>query len=158
MANTYRSVYLQIVFAVKNREALLDKSWRSELFKYIAGIINKRGHYSLAVNGVQDHIHIFLDYNGKELIQDLVREIKKASNSYIKDNDLSPHRFEWQAGYGVFSHGYREKPIIIKYVMNQEEHHAKKTFRQEYLSFLKSYTILILECRLYYNRISQSLR
>jgi len=141
MANTYRKIYLQIIFAVKNRNALLHKSWRPELFQYIAGIINQRKHYSLAVNGVQDHIHMFLDYNGHELIEDLVREIKKSSNSYIKDKNLSPFKFEWQSGYGVFSHGYREKDAIINYVKNQEEHHRGKSFRTEYMAFLKSYEI-----------------
>ena len=141
MANTYRKIYLQIIFAVKNRQALLHKSWRHDLFKYTAGIVNNRKHYSLAVNGVHDHVHIFLDYKAHELIEDLVREIKKASNSYIKDRKLSPFKFEWQSGYGVFSHGYREKNIIIDYVKNQEEHHCKKSFRAEYMSFLKSYDI-----------------
>lgn len=141
MANTYRKVNLQIVFAVKNRQALLHKSWRPDVFRYIAGIINKRKHYSLAVNGVEDHIHVFLDYNCRELIEDLVREIKKASNAYINDRSLCPYKFEWQSGYGVFSHGYREKSIIIDYVKNQEEHHRKKSFRQEYMAFLKSYEI-----------------
>ena len=141
MANTYRKLHLQIVFAVKNRKALLDKSWRPELFKYISGIINQRNHYSLAVNGVEDHLHIFLDYNGRELIEDLVREIKKSSNAYIRDNNLCPYKFEWQSGYGVFSHGYREKGIIIDYIKNQEEHHRKQTFRKEYMAFLKSFEI-----------------
>ncbi|MFT5802160.1 MAG: putative transposase [Nonlabens sp.] len=113
MANTYRKVYLQIIFAVKNREALLDQSWRQEIFQYMTGIINQRKHYSLAVNGHHDHVHLFLDYKGYELIEDLVREIKKASSVYIKNNKFSPFKFEWQCGYGVFSHGYREKGIII---------------------------------------------
>jgi len=113
----------------------------ADLFKYIAGIINNRNHYSLAVNGVENHIHLFFDYNCRELIEDLVREIKKASNAYINDRNLCPRKFEWQAGYGVFSHGYREKSIIIDYVKNQEEHHRKQTFRKEYLAFLKSYEI-----------------
>ena len=141
MANTYRKLYLQIIFAVKNRQALLHKSWRSELLQYIAGIINKRNHYSLAVNGTQDHIHIFLDYSGRELIEDLVREIKKSSNLYIHGKNLSPYKFEWQAGYSVFSHGHREKDIIINYIKNQEEHHRNKSFREEYMAFLKSYEI-----------------
>ena len=83
MANTYRKLNIQIVFAVKNRKALLHKSWRGELFKYVAGVINNRNHFSLAVNGVNDHIHIFFDYNGQELIGDLVREIKKLSLIHI---------------------------------------------------------------------------
>ena len=145
MANTYRKVTLQIVFAVKSRHALLRKDWRSDLFKYISGIVNQRGHYSLAINGVEDHLHILIDYNCQELIEDLVREIKKSSNKFINENNLSPYKFEWQTGYGVFSHGYREKGIIIEYIRNQEEHHRKKTFKEEYLSFLKSYEIKFKE-------------
>lgn len=141
MANTYRKVYLQIVFAVKNRQAMLHKSWRADLFRYISGIVNQRKHYALAVNGSKDHLHIFLDYNGRELIEDLVREIKKASSNYIKEKKLSPFKFEWQSGYGVFSHGYREKSIVIEYIKNQEEHHQNKSFREEYMAFLKSYEI-----------------
>ncbi len=141
MANAYKSVYLQIVFAVKNKDSLLHKNWREELFKYISGILNSRGHYSLAVNGIEDHIHLFFDYNCNELVPDLVREIKKASSSYIKAKNLSQYHFEWQKGYGVFSHGYREKDIVIKYIINQERHHKTKTFREEYLSFLKSYNV-----------------
>ncbi len=134
-------MYVQIVFAVKRREALLDSRWRNRVFKYIAGGLNARGHYSLAVNGHHDHVHIFFDYNGKELIEDLVREIKKSSAKFIKDERLSNFKFEWQSGYGVFTHGYREKPTIIEYIRNQEEHHSKTTFKEEYLSFLKAYDI-----------------
>lgn len=141
MANTYQRMYLQIVFAVKNRQALLKKEWREELFKYIAGTIKNRNHYSFAVNGVQDHIHIFFDYKGHELISDFVREIKKSSNKFINENYRSPEIFEWQSGYGVFSHGYREKDIIINYVKNQQEHHVKKSFRQEYLQLLKAFEV-----------------
>jgi putative transposase len=141
MADTYRKVYLHIVFAVKYRQALLDKSWRGNLFAYIAGILNQRGHFSLAVNGYSDHIHLFFHYSCNELIADLVREIKKASNQYIKENKLSPFKFEWQNGYGVFSNGYREKDTVIKYILNQEEHHGKQSFRKEYLALLKKYEI-----------------
>ncbi len=141
MANTYRRVHLQIVFAVKNRQALLHKSWRSDLFRYIAGIINRREHYSMAVNGVSDHIHIFLDYNCSELIEDLVREIKKASNKFTNENNLCPRKFEWQSGYGVFSHSHHEKSKIINYITRQEEHHRNKTFKQEYMNSLKSNNI-----------------
>jgi len=141
MANTYRKFYIHIVFAVKNRQALLEKSWRHLVFKYISAVINRRGHFSLAVNGVQDHIHIFLDFNGKELIEDLVREIKKSSNAFIRNNNLCASKFEWQSGYGVFSYSYKQKDMIIKYVLNQEEHHKKQTFRQEYINALKSYEV-----------------
>lgn len=141
MANTYRKVYLQVVFAVKNRRALLQKPWRADLFKYIAGILNSRGHYSLAVNGVEDHIHIFFDYNHQELIKDLVREIKKASNKFINDRNLCPHKFEWQTGYAIFSYSNGQKNTIINYILNQEEHHRENTFQQEYMEYLTSFDI-----------------
>ena len=111
----------------------------------MAGAINRRGHYSLAVDGIHDHVHLFFDYHGHELIKDCVREVKKAGSNFIKEKNLCLNKFEWQTGYGVFSHGYREKGIIIDYVMNQEEHHRKKSFRKEYLAFLKSYNIAFQE-------------
>lgn len=123
MANAYRRFYVQLVFVVKYRQALLHKSWRAKLFQYIAGILNQRGHYSLAVNGVADHIHIFFDYNGKELVDKLVRELKKATTNYFKENKLTESKFQWQPGYSAFSYGYREKDKIINYVKKQEEHH-----------------------------------
>jgi len=141
MANSYRRVYLQIVFAVKYRAGLLDKSWRGELFAYIAGIINKRDHYAIVVNGVEDHIHIFIDYNCKELVEDLVREIKKASNSYINQRNLTSRNFQWQSGYGVFSYSFREKEKITNYIKKQEEHHSKTSFKDEYLKALKEFEI-----------------
>ena len=141
MANTYKKIYVQIIFAVKNRDALLHKNWRDEVFRYIAGIINNRDHYSLAVNGSHDHIHIFFDYNCKELIPDLVREIKKSSNQFIVDKKFTKYKFEWQSGYGLFSHGYREKQTIIEYIKNQKEHHSSRTFKEEYLNLLHSFEI-----------------
>ena len=141
MANTYRKVYLHIVFAVKNRKGLLDKSWRNELFAYMATSLNNRGHFSLAVNGYNDHAHLFFDYNCEELISDLVREIKKSSNEFINTNDFCSGKFEWQNGYGVFSNGYREKDVIIKYIINQEKHHSKRSFKDEYFSLLDSYDV-----------------
>lgn len=141
MANTYRKIYLHVVFAVKNREGLLHKEWRSRLFTYMAATINNRGHYCFAVNGVEDHVHLFFDYKGHELIADLIREVKKSASSFIKNENLCSFGFEWQKGYGVFSQGYNEKDRIIKYVLNQEEHHRKKSFKEEYFQFLNSYEI-----------------
>ncbi|MBP6619769.1 MAG: IS200/IS605 family transposase [Leadbetterella sp.] len=141
MANTYRKVYLHIVFAVKNRKTLLDKSWRHELFAYMSTTLNNRGHFSLAVNGYNDHVHLFFDYNCNELISDLVREIKKSSNEFINANGFCSGKFEWQNGYGVFSNGYREKDVIIKYIINQEKHHSTRSFREEYVSLLDSYSV-----------------
>lgn len=141
MANPYKKICLHIVFAVKYRQALLGIDWRQKVFAYIAGMLNKRDHYALAVNGYMDHIHIFFDYNCKELISDLVREIKKASNQYIVENNFTKNKFEWQNGYAVFSVGYRDKDIILNYIVNQEAHHSIRTFKDEYLSLLTSYEV-----------------
>lgn len=141
MAGTYKKIYLQVVFAVKFRRALLDKAWRQQLFAYMAGIIHQRGHYTYTVNGYDDHVHLFFDYKGHELLSDLVREVKKASNKYIKEQGFIPQGFAWQGGYGVFSHGYRERDIVIRYIENQEKRHAQKSFRTEYYQLLKKYKI-----------------
>ena len=145
MANSYKKVYLHIVFAVKNRDALLHNSWRNRLFQYTSKTLTNRGHYALAVNGHYDHVHILISYSCKELIQDLVREIKKSMTNFIKDNNLCPFKFECQNGYGVFSNGYRELDEIINYITNQEEHHAKRTFRDEYMALLGRYDIQFKE-------------
>ena len=126
---------------MKNRQALLDKSWRSRLFAYVSKTLSQRGHYALAVNGHFDHIHLFFDYSCKELIADLVREIKKSSSKFVKENQLSKYKFEWQSGYGVFSNGYRERDMIIKYILNQEINHTTRSFKEEYMSLLKNYEI-----------------
>jgi REP element-mobilizing transposase RayT len=141
MPNTYKKVYLHIVFAVRNRNAVLSKSWRPELFSYISGTIKKRGHYPLAVNGYDDHIHILLDYSLNELVPNLVREIKRASTAFIQDNNLTRFEFKWQTGYGIFSVGYKELSIVIQYVIDQEKHHSKKSFKNEYLLLLNKYEI-----------------
>lgn len=119
MANKYSKIYLQIIFAVKNRGALLRKPWRNDVFAYMAAAFHKRGNYPLAINGSFDHVHLFFDYKRKELISDLVREIKKASNKFIKNRKLTRFKFEWQSGYVVFSHGHREKEAIMQYIMQQ---------------------------------------
>ena len=141
MAGTYKKIYLQIVFAVKYRKAMLRHSWRQQLFAYMSGIITQRGHFTYAVNGYDDHVHLFFDYKGHELISDLVREIKKASNKYIKESGFIRSGFAWQGGYGVFSHGYRERDIIIRYIQTQEQRHARETFRAEYYRMLQKYNI-----------------
>ena len=141
MADPYKKVYLHVIFAPKNRQALLEKSWRNRLFAYVSKTLSQRGHYALAVNGHLDHIHLFFDYSCKELIADLVRESKKSSNKFVKEKQLSKFKFEWQSGYGVFSNGYRERDIINKYILNQEKHHMTRSFQEEYMSLLKNYEI-----------------
>lgn len=141
MANTYNQIYIHLVFAVKYRDAVIDKSWRQELYQYIIGLIGKRGHKVYAIGGVSDHIHILVSLSPKQAISELVQEVKRASTLWIKEQKLVRCRFAWQEGFGAFSYGKSQIDNVVKYIQNQEEHHSKHTFRDEYLSFLKLYEI-----------------
>ena len=136
MANTYSQSYFHLVFSPKNRDALISKVWATELEKYITGIVQNNNHKLLAIGSMPDHIHIFIGYNLNQLIPDLVESIKTSSNAWIKHNKLSKYKFEWQKGYGAFTHSNSQIDAVVKYVLNQEAHHKKKTFREEYLEIL----------------------
>lgn len=141
MANTYTQLYIHLVFAVKNRKALIKKEWKNDLEKYITGIIQNHKHKLLAIGGMPDHIHIFIGYNVNQLIPDLVENIKTSSNAWIKENRLSNFKFEWQRGYGAFSHSRSQLDTVVNYILTQEEHHKKKAFREEYLETLRELAI-----------------
>ena len=136
MANTYTQCYFHLVFAVKHREALIKKPWKDELEMYITGIVQNHKHKLLAINATPDHIHIFIGYNLNQLIPDLVEEINTSSNAWIKQKKLSKFKFDWQRGYGAFTNSRSHINRVIKYIENQESHHRKKSFRDEYLDFL----------------------
>jgi REP element-mobilizing transposase RayT len=137
MANTYTQCYFHLVFAVKNRNALIKKEWKDELDKYITVIIQNHRHKMLAIGSMPDHIHILIGYNVNQLIPDLVEEIKTSSNSLIKVKRLSKFRFEWQKGYGSFTHSHSQIDNVVKYILTQEEHHKKKPFKEEYWEMLE---------------------
>ena len=137
MANTYTQCYFQLVFAVKNRDSLMKKSWKNELEMYITGIVQNHKHKLLAINAMPDHIHIFIGYHISQLIPDLVEEIKTSSNAWIKKGNLSKFKFEWQKGYGAFTYSHSQIDAVVQYIMNQETHHQKKSFREEYLEMLR---------------------
>jgi putative transposase len=136
MANTYTQCYFHLVFAVKNRRALINADWKDNLEKYITGIVQNHKHKLLAIGSMPDHIHIFIGYNMNHLIPDLVEEIKTSSNAWINNNRLSNVKFEWQKGYGAFTHSRSDLKRIGNYVNNQQEHHRAKSFREEYLEIL----------------------
>lgn len=142
MANTYTQFYVQLVFSPKNRDTLIKKTWKDDLEKYITGIVQNNKHKMLAIKCMPDHIHIFIGYNVNQLIPDLVEQIKTSSNSWIKDNKFSRFKFDWQKGYGAFSYSRSQLDAMVNYVLNQEEHHRKKTFREEYLQFLKDFDVM----------------
>ncbi|MGM0567277.1 MAG: IS200/IS605 family transposase [Bacteroidota bacterium] len=141
MGDTYTQCYFQLVFAVRNRNALIKREWKDQLEKYISGIIRNNGHKVLAVGTMPDHIHILLGYNLNQLIPDLVEQIKTSSNAWVKENRLSRFRFGWQNGYGAFTYSRSQIDAVIKYILNQEKHHKKELFREEYLMILKKLEI-----------------
>lgn len=136
MAGTFSQVYIHIVFAVKRREALIRRSWRDELEKYITGVVENHGHKLLAIGSQPDHIHIFIGQRLAHAIPNLVEEIKTSSNHWIKRKRFSPFKFDWQVGYGAFSNSRSQIDSVVKYVLNQDEHHKKRSFREEYIDML----------------------
>jgi REP element-mobilizing transposase RayT len=139
--STYSQIYIQVVFAVKHREALIDASWEERLYQYITGIVQNKGQKMLAINGMPDHIHFFIGMKPSCCLSDLVREVKKSSNEMINENKLSRSKFNWQEGYGAFSYNHSQIDNVVKYILNQKEHHKKVVFQDEYTDFLKKMEI-----------------
>ncbi len=143
MADVFSQIYIQIVFAVKNRQALIHPEWEENLYRYTTGVVETRGHKMLAINGMPDHVHLFIGLKPSEALSDLVREIKNATNDYIKANRFSTFHFEWQAGYGAFSYSRSHMDAVCQYILNQKEHHRKRTFEEEFLKIVADFEIEI---------------
>jgi putative transposase len=141
MANTYTQLYIHLVFAVKGRTNLIIPEWKNDLYKYISGIINNKKQKLMAINGMPDHIHILISLKSDCAISDLLRDIKCNSTNWINDNRYVTGKFEWQLGFSAFSVSPSQLNNVINYILNQEEHHKKKTFREEYIDFLNEYQI-----------------
>jgi len=141
MPNTYSQVYIQLVFAVQYREGLIDPIWEVSLHKYITGIIENKGHKLIAINGMPDHIHIFIGMKPTCSISDLVREIKKSSTLFINSRNLTKKNFRWQEGHGAFSYSHSSVKRVYNYVMNQKHHHGTKSFKEEYRDLLVKFEI-----------------
>jgi REP element-mobilizing transposase RayT len=141
MANTYHQIYLQTVFAVKYRQAVIAKDWKNILLGVIGNLINENNCKTIIVNGVEDHVHCFFGLKPVVSVSELMKAVKAKSSKYINDHKLTPERFEWQEGYGVFSYGQSQVDKVYKYILNQEEHHKKQNFRNEYLDFLKKFKV-----------------
>jgi putative transposase len=141
MAGTFSQIYIQMVFAVQNRNSIINKAWEEELYKYITGIIQNKGQKLLAINGMPDHIHILIGMKPSCCLSDLVREIKKSSNEFIKAKSFTRFKFQWQEGYGAFSYSHSSLDNVIAYINNQKEHHKKCSFKDEYKEFLTKFQI-----------------
>ena len=141
MANTFSQIYIQVVFAVKGRDNLIQLHWEERLYQYITGIVQNKGQKMLAINVMPDHIHFFIGMKPSCCVSDLVREVKKASTDMINENKFSKSKFNWQEGYGAFSYSHSHIDAVAQYVMNQKKHHKKQTFKEEYIDLLKKFVI-----------------
>jgi len=141
MPNTFSQIYLQFVFAVKYRQSLVPRAHKEELHKYITGLVQNRKSKMLAVHCMPDHTHLFVGYKPVVSIPDFIKEIKVESNEFINDEKWNRGKFSWQEGYGVFSYSQSHIDAVVKYVLNQEQHHQKKLFRQEYQELLQKFEI-----------------
>jgi putative transposase len=141
MAGTFSQIYIQVVFAVQGRGNFLQDPWREEVFKYISGIIKGKNQKPIIVNGVKNHVHIFVGLKPSMAISDLVRDIKNNSSNFINEKKWVAGKFSWQEGFGSFSYSHSQIEQVYNYILNQEKHHKQKTFREEYLEFLKKFEI-----------------
>jgi len=141
MPNTYSQVHLQFVFAVKYRERLIENSWKDELYKYITGIVQQHKHKMLCINGMPDHLHILVGMRPTQSVSDLLQDIKGSSSKWINGKKLVKGKFEWQEGFGVFSYSKSQIKTVALYIENQEQHHKKKLFREEYIELLKEFEV-----------------
>ncbi len=141
MAGTFSQIYIQVVFAVKGRDNLLKKPWRDEVFKYMAGIIKGKNQKPIIVNGVANHVHLFIGLKPSMALSDLVRDVKNNTTNFINEKKYCRTKFSWQDGYGSFSYSHSQIDQVFQYILNQEEHHRKKSFKEEYLDFLQRFGI-----------------
>ena len=141
MSNTYHKIFIQTIFAVKHRRALIRDQWRSELFGVIGNLINETGCKTIIVNGTEDHVHCFISLKPDISISDVMKNAKAKSSKWINESRFLDSRFEWQSGFGAFSYSKSQVPGVVRYIQNQEEHHKNFTFQQEYTQFLEKFGV-----------------
>jgi REP element-mobilizing transposase RayT len=141
MANSYNQICLQTVFPVKYRNAVIDKEWRPVLLGVLGNLINETGCKTIIVNGTEDHVHCLFGLKPAISVSELMKTVKAKSSKYINDNKFTSSRFEWQEGYGVFSYSQSHIEKVYQYIANQEEHHRKKSFKEEYIGMLVKYQV-----------------
>ena len=137
MSNTYTQIHIQTVFAVKFREALISPEWSDRLYQYMASIVNDQGHKTLAIGGVANHVHLLFGFRPAQSLSSLMLRVKRETSEWINREHFTNFRFQWQNGYGAFSYSKSHVPNVIRYILNQEAHHAKRSFREEYLDMLR---------------------
>jgi putative transposase len=141
MSGTFTQIYIQVVFAVRGRENILQMAWRDEVFKYISGIVKGKKQKPIIVNGVGDHVHLLIGLRPSISLSDLIRDVKNNSSNFINNGRMVKGTFSWQEGFGAFSYSHSQLNTVYQYILNQEEHHKRKTFREEYLNMLKEFGV-----------------
>ncbi len=141
MPNTYSQIYIQIIFAVKGRENVISTNNREELQKYITGIVQNREQKLLSIFSMPNHTHVLIGIKPLISISDLVRDIKTGSSNFINEQKWVKGKFAWQEGFGAFSYSKSQIDNVIKYILNQEEHHKTFSFKEEYINFLEKFEI-----------------
>jgi putative transposase len=141
MANTYTQIYIQSVFTVQNKLSLVRPDWKEELYKYITGIVQNNGHKLIAINGMPDHLHLFIGMKPNQSLSDLMQDVKGDSSKWIHERGFVKGRFEWQAGFGGFSYSISHIDAVVKYINNQVQHHKTISFIEEYLDFLEKFQV-----------------
>src|SRR5687768_7090831 len=141
MANTYSQIYIQAVFAVEQRATLIGPEWKEDLFKYIGGIFRNKNQKLIAIGGIADHIHLLFGLKPNIAISDLIRDVKSDSTEFVNKKRFTRRRFHWQEGFGAFSYSRSQLDAVAKYVLEQEEHHRKQSFKDEYVTLLDRFEV-----------------
>lgn len=141
MANTYTQIHIQAVVAVKFRSSVIQSFWNQRLHQYITGIVQNNNHKMLCINSMPDHLHLFFGFRPTQSLSDLMRMVKGESSEWINKNKLTSSIFRWQEGYGAFSYARSQVKAVAQYVENQEIHHRKISFLEEYKNFLKKFEV-----------------
>lgn len=141
MSNTYTQIHIHCIFAVKYRASLITKDWKERLHQYITGIVQNHTHKMIAINSMPDHLHMLFGMRPTQSLSDLMRIVKGDSSEWINNQRLTPDSFRWQEGYGAFSYEKKKISVVAAYIANQELHHQKRTFLEEYKEFLENFEI-----------------
>ena len=141
MTNTCTQIYLHVVFAVEGRQNLIAPTHNDELQKYITGIVTAQKHKLIAINNMPDHLHLLIGLRPDAALSDLVRDVKAGSSKFVNEKHWLVGRFSWQEGFGAFSYSRSQLGTVIRYIENQPKHHAKKSFREEYLEMLEKFGV-----------------
>jgi REP element-mobilizing transposase RayT len=141
MANTYTKIYIHCIFSVKNKLSLIRPQWKEDLFRYISGIVENNNHKMIAINGMSDHLHLFIGMKPTQSLSDLMQDIKGSSSRWIHEKRYVKGHFEWQAGFGAFSYSVSQIEDVVKYIQNQEQHHKTSSFIMEYIKLLNKFQV-----------------